>query len=204
MMTATAVKAKKSSNFGHIVSFYPRGLGVRHNYEEPIDFLANLVELTTLPTAIVDYVLAGKAKWLQFQPDIDSDGWDLIADHNHNDRWDVISSFAAIRGNIPEIAEMLVCCLELPDLYALAQTENVILPVYQPDASGPFLQTDLAGPPWKTGQAGWVFADRDTVLKHLGASTLDTETREQAKHLLKARVESRVNPKHRATDQGGA
>lgn len=197
-MTTTKSAATKGGKLGTMICFHPRyRLGRAHDFEEPADFLAHLVEIAAEPQVIVDYVLAGKAKWVQLQPNLDDEGWEIICDIDKNGHWDTVDTLAAIRGHWPEVAGALLYWLDNADLFTLAHDHFVMLPVILPDASTPYLQAGSAVPVWGEGQIGWMVATKETVLKRLGVDTLDDTVRELAEAILKAEVESRRNPQCR-------
>lgn len=189
---------KAARKLGQMVCFHPRyRLGSAHGYEEPEDFLIDLVDDVVEPRLIVDYVLAGRAKWVQLQPCLDSEAWDIICDADHNGTWDAVDTLDAIRGHWPEVADALLFYLDKQDLLALARDQYVILPVILPDADTPNLQSGLSDAVWSNEQAGWIYATKEDVLKRFGCATLDDGARERAEAVLRAEVENRANPQRR-------
>ena len=187
---------------GRMLCFHPRyRLGGAHGYEDPEEFLMDLVESAVEPRVIVDYVLAGNAKWVQLQPNLDDEGWEVICDIDQNGTWEAVDSLAAIRGHWPEVAEAVLNWLDKQDLLTLARDHFVILPVILPDADTPTLQTRLSAPPWSEGQIGWIYAEREAVLKRFGGAALDEGARAKAEAVLQAEVESRSNPQRRRAKQ---
>lgn len=183
-------------SFGKMVCFHPRyRLGIQHSYEEPRDFLVYLVARTMKPEAIVDYALSGRCEGLELQYSLIYEVWDIIVCDGDGD-WDVADSFGEIQGNIPEVAEAVLCCMPLEALHALARRENALLPVILPDsADSPHLTTDLNPDLWSAGQIGWIYATRGAVNgKYHGTKELQDRLM-KAEDVLKAEVEAVPNPR---------
>ena len=189
---------KAASNLGRRVCVHPRcRLSSAHGYGEPGGFLIDLRNDGVEPRLIVDYVLAGRARWVQLQPSLDSEAWDIICDADHNGTWEAVDTLDAIGDHWPEVADTLLYCLDKRDMLALARDYYVVLPVILPDASVPNLQSGLSDAVWSNGQAGWIYATKEVVLKRFGCAALDDGARERAEAVLRTEVESRANPQRR-------
>ena len=75
-------------------------------------------------------------------------------------------------------------------LAAAAERHAVILPVYMYDHSGIALSTGGFSCPWDSGQIGYVWASRDTILKEWSRKKLTKKLRAKAEEVLKQEVET--------------
>lgn len=64
----------------------------------------------------------------------------------------------------------------------------VILPLHLYDHSGITMNTTGFTCPWDSGQVGWIYADKDSVLKEFGTEISDSDSREQATAILESEV----------------
>lgn len=66
----------------------------------------------------------------------------------------------------------------------------VVLPLYLYDHSGLTMNTTGFSCPWDSGQVGWIYASKDTVLQEYGGTRLTAEKRKKAEALLRGEVET--------------
>lgn len=207
-MTATATAPRtaaakntgpvRADGFGKIVCFHPRfQVGAQHEFAEPRDFLAALVDKAMEAKAIVDYVLSGRCKGLELQYCLMVEGWDLIAYDDHTGNWDVVDTFANVQDYLADIAATALAVMSLEELYDLAREENALLPVFMPGAASPFLQTSLNAPHWSAGQIGWAYADRCAVNRKYHGTKEKADRLIKAEAVLQAQVEACANPRHK-------
>ena len=65
-----------------------------------------------------------------------------------------------------------------------------LLPLYLYDHSGITMSTGSFGDPWDSGQVGWIYATRETLLKEYSCKRISKLVRERARKCLLAEVES--------------
>ena len=66
----------------------------------------------------------------------------------------------------------------------------IALRVYLLDHSGLTISVNLFDCPWDSGQVGWIVAEKAKILKEYGVETLDNETIEKVKKVLKSEVDT--------------
>lgn len=66
----------------------------------------------------------------------------------------------------------------------------VILPVYLYDHSGITINTTGFSCPWDSGQVGWIFTDRDKILKEFSSKCLTKKLRQQVTDILVGEIET--------------
>lgn len=181
-------------NFGTMVCFHSRyNLGDTHEYGEPNDFLLDLVDSTVSDDDILAHVLADKAKSMRLQPNIEDDTWEVLIIYGGEDSWVAADSFDAVQGNEAEVAYSLIESMSDKDLLALAKEHCVILPLYLYDHSGLSMSTgSFIGrahhAEWDSGQVGWIYAAKDTILAEYGGEALSPDLIEKAEALLNGEV----------------
>ena len=77
------------------------------------------------------------------------------------------------------------------EIQELAQRDDVVaLPLYLYDHSGLTMRTYPFSCPWDSGQVGYIYADREMILKEFGGKRLTKAKREKAEKVLKSEVET--------------
>jgi len=177
-------------NFGKMMCWHKRyRLGDKHDFEKPIDFLADLCLNTVPASEIAKRITENKFDYLRFTPDEEEKDIYYLEYYDENfKKWYVEATYDEPPENMyDKIADAAVECIETSDLVDLASEYNVILPLYLYDHSGITMNTTGFYCIWDSGQVGWIYADYDTIKKEYGEIT--PETLEKAEALLKAEAE---------------
>jgi hypothetical protein len=69
-------------------------------------------------------------------------------------------------------------------------TKAVCLPVYLFDHSGLTVRTTPFSCPWDSGQVGYIFIEREKILKEYGAKRLTSALRKKVEEILRSEVET--------------
>ena len=185
---------KENDCFGQMICFHSRyNLGDEHSYQYPRDFLCDLVETTIPDKAVIDYALAGKAKYLRLEPNTQNDTLEISADWNHTDNWEISATFKGATGYETDMADMLREEMESNALLTLAESANVVLPLFLYDHSGLSIRTssfvgDTPHAEWDSSQVGWICAREKTILAEYGGDTLTEEHFAKANALLQGEI----------------
>ena len=204
----------EEDNLGHMVCWHRRyNLGDEHRYENPNDFLKDLVRRTVSGDAILDYVRSGKSDTVRLSESYPVPGEGGTFDgqmagksaedcmvsgvrvegyDRHAKEWYEEELFA---GGLEEQKQEVVDCLldrmADQDLLTLARKENIILPLYLYDHSG--LSISVSGfvghavhAEWDSGQVGWVYATTGDIRSVYGS--VSPENREMAEWCLQSEV----------------
>lgn len=70
-----------------------------------------------------------------------------------------------------------------------ADKRAVILPLYLYDHSGITMRCSAFACPWDSGQVGYIYMDRDDILREFGGKRVSKRKRERAEALLRSEVE---------------
>lgn len=89
--------------------------------------------------------------------------------------------------------EWATACREIEDkvrdrVMRAVEKRHVILPLYLYDHSGITMSCSPFSCRWDSGQVGWIYMDRATILKEFGGKRLTRKRREQAEKLLRSEV----------------
>ena len=187
-------------HFGRMIGFHPRyQLGDEHSYSKPEDFLRELLfqEYTGDPQYVLDYVKSGKADGVKLAYSHSRREWELLVNQSwssENDYFPESSYPGGLKGkDIPGwYLEDTLSRLGVKDLERLALDSDriVILPLYLYDHSGITMNTTGFSCPWDSGQVGWTYATKESILREFGGNELNTEKRARAKTLLVGEVDS--------------
>lgn len=184
-------------NFGKMICFHKRySLGDKHNYCEPRDFLADLLNDPRYAKQVYDYIKKGEANGIKLEYDRSEREWQLLSYWDYGKKWYVEASFPPgfRRGNLP--SDFLDAALEALPNSAMLEIINdsigmVILPLFLYDHSVQSISTGsflgrAQHAEWDSGQVGWVYADQAMIEIEYGEVT--AETIEKATALLQAEV----------------
>ena len=185
-----ASSPREDDNLGKMICFHRRyNLGDQHEYENPQEFLRDLVKRTVPGKAVVDYVLGGHSEGLEFQHNGGDEGWDLLYYDRPSDKWDVLESGLTIQENTENIAELLIGEFGIQDLLAIAGEENCILPLYLYDHSGLTMSVAPFDDRWDSGQVGWIYATNEEIAKEF-SSLPKYDGIDKAEDILRAEVQN--------------
>ena len=182
-------------NFGHMACWHSRyNLGDEHHFDDPNDFLKDLVEKTVSEDALIAYVRSGKTKDVELVYDSSRAGWEIGSYDHYFKKWYHGDFFEGdLKTNKAEIAEALREELSNSHLLALASQSNVILPLNLYDHSGISMSASsfigrAQHAEWDFGQVGWIYATAEEIQKEYGDCS--AENMEKTKAVLQGEVET--------------
>ena len=149
---------------------YKLGDYEENNYSDPDQFLSNLLRENVSEKSIINFVRNGKA----------SNGTKLI--YNRSSKMWELWTWYYVTFQSPKEAKLqiyeeneditwliddIIDCLPDKDKwYLLEKHANIIfLPLYLYDHSGITMSCSSFNDRWDSGQVGWIYTDRDTVLR---------------------------------------
>lgn len=184
---------KDNDHLGNMVCWHRRyNLGDEHHYEDPGDFLQELVEKNVSDEEIIRQTKAGKIRGVKLGYVREERIWEVrsydAAFHKWIRWYGFDEPFSRCKS---ELAEAVRAEMDNHALLKLAGQQCCILPVYLFEHSGLHISThDLTKWPdgrWDAGQIGWVYADKKAILAEYGKC--GPEEMKRAGEVLAAEVE---------------
>lgn len=161
-------------NLGNMVCWHRHyRLGDAHSYEDPGDFLQELVEKNVSDAELIRQAKAGKIPGVRLGYVRRERIWTVESYDTISRKWIRLYGFDGPFSRCSsEVAEAVRSEMDNHALLKLAGQKCCILPVYLFDHSGLHISTqDLTKWPdgrWDAGQVGWVYADRKAILAAYG------------------------------------
>lgn len=180
-------------HFGNMVCWHRQYcLGDEHHYEDPGDFLQELVRKNVGKEKIIKYAKAGQIPGVKIEYVRAEKLWTVESYDGETHKWNRWYGFEAPFAKCKsELAEAVLLEMGNQALLKLAEKHCCILPLYLFDHSGLRISTqDMTKWPdgrWDAGQVGWVYADRASILDKYGKCS--SKEMKQAEALLSAEVE---------------
>ena len=180
-------------NLGNMVCWHRHyKLGDSHSYEDPGDFLQELVEANVEKDELLQRAKAGNIHGVKLFYDRPERAWIVESYYPQFDKWlrdaEIQKPYSQCK---TELAYAILGAMDNNSLLAMAKEKCCILPVYLFDHSGLHISTqDLTKLPdgrWDAGQVGWVYADKKAILDEYGKC--GPEEMKQADAVLSAEVE---------------
>lgn len=174
-------------NFGHMVCWHrDYNLGDKHEFDEPAEFLKQLVRNTMSADEVIDFVKKGGCDTVKLEYDRSNREWVLSDYDNYFNKWFTEYTFfpKSLKGS-DMAKESILDCLPINSLKELADRNNVILPLYLYEHSGITISCSHSYPyndRWDSGQVGWTYASYDEIKKEYGV--VNTENIEKAEQML--------------------
>ncbi len=161
-------------NLGNMVCWHRHyRLGDAHSYEDPGDFLQELVEKNVSDAELIRKARAGEIQGVKLEYVRAEKIWSVESYDAVSRKWIRWYGFDRPFSRCEsQIAEAIRSEMSNQALLKLAGQKCCILPVYLFDHSGLHISTqDLTKWPdgrWDAGQVGWVYADRKAILAAYG------------------------------------
>ena len=180
-------------NLGNMVCWHRHyRLGDAHSYEDPGDFLQELVEKNVSDAELIRKANAGEIQGVKLEYVREEGIWAVESYDTMSHRWIRWYGFDGPFSRCElQIAEAIRSEMSNQALIKLAEQKCCILPVYLFDHSGLHISTqDLTKWPdgrRDAGQVGWVYADRKAILAEYGKC--GPEEMKQAEKVLASEVE---------------
>lgn len=180
-------------NLGNMVCWYRHcRLGDAHSYEDPGDFLQELVEKNVSDAELIKKARAGEIQGVKLEYVRAEKIWSVESYDAVSRKWvrwyEFDRPFSRCES---QIAEAIRSEMSNQALLKLAGQKCCILPVYLFEHSGMHISTqDLTKGPdgrWDAGQVGWVYADKKAILA--GYGKCGPEEMKRAEKALASEVE---------------
>lgn len=182
-------------NFGHMVCWHSRyNLGDEHHFDDPNDFLKDLVQRTVSEYALFEFVRSGKAPTTELKFDRSRNGWEISSYDSYFKKWYHGEFFeGSLEANKSEAKDSLIETMSNVELLEIAGQKNIILPLNLYDHSGLSMSASsfvgrVQHAEWDSGQVGFIYATTDNIRAEYG--NCSAESVEKAKALLKSEVET--------------
>ena len=182
-------------HFGSMVCWHNQyNLGDPHSFDNPNEFLKDLVQQTVSEYDLFNFVRSGKAPTTELKYDRFRNGWEIDSYDNYSKRWYHGDFFeGSLEANKSEVKESLIETMSNAELLEIAGQKNIILPLNLYDHSGLHMSvSSFVGraqhAEWDSGQVGWTFVDADDIRREYG--NCSAESMEKAKSLLLSEVEA--------------
>ena len=174
-------------NLGKMVCWHSRYyLGDQHSFNEPVDFLKQLVSETLTADEVIDFVKDGGCDSVKLEYNSNADTYTLKDIDAYSGDWFYGYTFDGDELGDSDLAkDAILEVLPIDDLKELADKHNVILPLYLYDHSGITISCGHSYPyndRWDAGQVGWIYASHDNIRQEYGA--LNSATIEKARQTL--------------------
>lgn len=163
-----------SGNLGKMVCWHRRyTLGDEHNYDEPRNFLIDLIEKNVKENEILQMAKADSINNIKMYYNHSEKLWVVESYDSYYREWDkeieLAEPYAKCKS---ELAEAILGAMDNSVLLKLAEKHCCILPLYLFDHSGLHISTeDLTKWPdgrWDAGQIGWIYTDRKVIAAQYG------------------------------------
>lgn len=180
-------------HFGNMVCWHRRyHLGDEHHYENPGDFLQELVKNNVSGEEIIRQAKTGQIPGVRAGYFRSEGVWAVETYDENIYKWNRSYGFEEPLAQCKsELVDAILSEMGNHALLKLAEASCCILPVYLFDHSGLRISTkDLTKWPdgrWDAGQVGWVYADKKSIYDEYGKCGM--EERKQAEAALSAEVE---------------
>lgn len=180
-------------HLGNMVCWHRRySLGDEHHYEDPGDFLQELVEANVEGEELLQRAKSGNIHGVKLYYGCSERSWIVESYSRQFKKWyrdaEIRKPYSRCKS---ELAYAILGAMDNDSLLAVVKEKCCILPVYLFDHSGLHVSThDLTewpGGRWDAGQIGWVYADKKSILAQYGKC--GPEEMKQAGAVLAAEVE---------------
>lgn len=165
-------RTEQDGNIGTMMCWYrgyELGDSEKNDYKEPEDFLQDLLRRKVDEKTILNYVRNGKANGIKIKYNRSDCVWELWTSYYmfplegpKDAKFQVYSEQSELDWLIDDIIESL----SNKDIwYLLGKHANIIaLPLFLYEHSGIAMSTTSFNDRWDSGQVGWIYTDKETVL----------------------------------------
>lgn len=156
-------RTEQDGNVGTMMCWHQRynlGDSNKNKYENPNDFLQDLLRQRVSEKTILNYVRNGKVNGIKIKYNRSDCVWELWTTNEAKFR--LYSEQSELDWLIDDIIELL---LNKDIWYLLKKHANIIaLPLYLYDHSGITMSTASFNDCWDSGQVGWIYTDKENIL----------------------------------------
>ena len=169
-------RTEQDGNVGTMMCWhrdYALGDTEKNDYNNPDDFLQDLLRQKVSEKTILNYVRNGKANGVEIKYNRSDCVWELWTTYYmfplegvKEAKFQLYSEQSELDWLIDDIIESL----SNKDIwYLLEKHANIVaLPLYLYEHSGIAMSTTSFNDRWDSGQIGWIYTDKETVLSHGG------------------------------------
>ena len=169
-------RTEQDGNIGTMMCWhrnYALGDSDKNNYENPEEFLQDLLRQKVNKKTILNYVRNGKADGIEIKYSRFDCVWELWTTYymfplegEKNAKFQLYSEQSELDYLVDDIIEVLS---EEDIWYLLEKHANIIaLPLYLFDHSGITMSITSFDDRWDSGQVGWIYTNKEAVLSHGG------------------------------------
>lgn len=145
----------------------------KNNYKNPEEFLQDLLRQKVNEKTILNYVRNGKADDIEIKYNRSDCVWELWTTYylfplnkTKDAKFHIYSEQSELDYLVDDIIEVLS---EEDIWYLLEKHSNIVaLPLHLFDHSGVTMSTTSFNDRWDSGQVGWIYTDKETILSQCG------------------------------------
>lgn len=167
-------RMEQDGNIGTMMCWhknYALGDSDKNDYKDPEDFLQDLLRQKIKEETILNYVKNGKANGIKIKYNRSDCVWELWTSYYifplegiKDAKFQVYSEQSELDWLIDDIIEVL----PKENIWNLLEKHAniIVLPLFLFDHSGLAISTNSFNDRWDSGQVGWIYTDKETVLSH--------------------------------------
>lgn len=169
-------RTEQDGNVGTMMCWhrnYSLGDTEKNNYKNPEDFLQGLLRQKVSEKTILNYVRNGKANGIEIKYNRSDCVWELWTSYYMfplEGAKDAKFQLYSEQSELDWLVDDVIEALSNEDIwYLLERHANIVaLPLYLYEHSGIAMSTTSFNDRWDSGQIGWIYTDKETVLSHGG------------------------------------
>jgi len=152
---------------------YALGDNDKNDYDNPENFLQELLRQKVYQKTILNYVRNNKANEMKIKYNRSDCVWELWTTcymFPLEGAKDAKFQFYSEQSELDWLIDDIIEALSAEDIwYLLEKHANIVaLPLYLFDHSGITMSTTSFNDRWDSGQVGWIYTDKEVVLSHVG------------------------------------
>lgn len=181
------------NDLGKMICWHRRyRLGDKHTYADPEELLSELVRNNVPKKRIVKFIKSGGDPEQRFAYNRSSRLWELHskAFWCDPDPWCIEEDFKSMKAIPENVIDAILENMRVPQLMTLLNdaADLVLMPLYLYDHGGITISTSAFSCLWDSGQIGWIFADREMIVKEHGVCNKRTLAR--TREILEGEVQT--------------
>lgn len=169
-------RTKQDGNVGTMMCWhrdYALGDSDKNKYKNPENFLQGLLRQKVSEKTILNYVRNGKANGIKIKYNRSDCVWELWTSYYMfplEGAKDAKFQLYSEQSELDWLVDDVIESLSNKDIwYLLEKHANIVaLPLYLYEHSGIAMSTTSFNDRWDSGQIGWIYTDKETVLSHGG------------------------------------
>lgn len=169
-------RTEQDGNVGTMMCWhrdYALGDSDKNKYKNPENFLQGLLRQKVSEKTILNYVRNGKANGIEIKYNRSDCVWELWTSYYMfplEGAKDAKFQLYSEQSELDWLVDDVIEALSNEDIwYLLERHANIVaLPLYLYEHSGIAMSTTSFNDRWDSGQIGWIYTDKETVLSHGG------------------------------------